>query len=304
MTEPAVRRYTFKLKPTTAQAVVLADMRHRHCDLYNAGLQQRIVMGDILWRQERWWLSLVVEQPARRAKGHGHATIKLDLIDSFAAVETAEIGPCGSGPEADLSSADGRITPTLQGVAPQTGAVGPDSWGDRRGDGVAEPIRPGAVGPDSGRNHDAAKIADLQRAMARCKKWSNRYRRLRARKARIEAAQARRRREQLHVWTTTMQRKYASVVLHSPKLTEVTKSGRGNAQRWGAAVKDKARMNRHVLDFAAGEARAQLEYKFAESGGDFQSIEIPDHPTAAGNLLVEASKTVRTAKRRLKRNIA
>ena len=341
----------------------------------------RIVMGDLLWRQERWWLSLVVEQPARRCKGHGHATIKLDLIDSFAAVEAAEDGPCGSGPEADLSSADGRTTPMLQGVASQSDAATPENGGGRRGVGEPPDREPDAATPENGGGrrgfagdhsmgsyaatpengggrrsrltasyaefdaatpengggrrpvrrgagfpYDAAtpenvggrrptdwvgiappdaatpgnvdRCRDLQRAMARCKKWSNRYRRLRARKFKIEARMARKRRENLHRWTTEITAHYASVILHTPKLTEITKSGRGDAYRWGAMVKDKARLNRHILDFAAGEARAQLEYKFAESGGEFQAIEVPDHPTAVGNLLVDAGKTIRKLRRK------
>jgi len=209
----------------------------------------------------------------------------------------------------------------LQGVASQSDAATPENGGGRRGREEGDFRSEDAATPENGggrrfsiknlqkpndattagNGDDRARIADLQRAMARCKKWSNRYRRLRARKFKIEARMARQRRENLHRWTTEITAHYASVILHTPKLTEITKSGRGDAYRWGAMVKDKAHLNRHILDFAAGEARAQLEYKFAESGGEFQAIEVPDHPTTVGNLLVEAGKVGRNAKIKLKR---
>jgi transposase len=137
--------------------------------------------------------------------------------------------------------------------------------------------------------------------MARCKRGSGNYRRLKLRKARLEARSARRRREQLHKYTTALQRRYAAIQVHAPKdIKRDTESGRGNAREWGAEVRFKAMFNRRILDFAPAAAIAQLAYKFKEAGGSFERIEIEQPPTKVGAAVVAVAKAERKLKRTIK----
>lgn len=43
--------------------------------------------AELLWRDGKWWLSVVVRIPARRSVGADKVTVRLDLIDEFARVE-------------------------------------------------------------------------------------------------------------------------------------------------------------------------------------------------------------------------
>lgn len=143
---------------------------------------------------------------------------------------------------------------------------------------------------------------DLQRRMARCKRGSHRYRRLRLLKARHEATAARRRREALHEWTTAIARRNASLSVIAPhSIVAVTASGRGDERDWGAAVATKAALNRAVLDQAPSAAIAMLAYKMAERGGSFAVIGDASHPVTVGLDLVEATKQARRAARRIRK---
>ncbi|HEX7049861.1 MAG TPA: hypothetical protein VF188_06570 [Longimicrobiales bacterium] len=138
----------------------------------------------------------------------------------------------------------------------------------------------------------------MQRAMARCRRGSCRYRQLRRRKARLEARVARQRREHLHEWSTDIIRRAAALVVVAPKdLKAATASGRGTLRNPGAEVAFKARFNRRVLSFAPGAAIAMLRYKAAEAGCAFDPREDEAAPADLGNKIVRNVKAVRTAKR-------
>ena len=143
----------------------------------------------------------------------------------------------------------------------------------------------------------------LQARMARCKRGSNKYRALRKRKARGEARGARRRREALHEWTTSLARQFAALRITAPPLREATASGRGSEREHGAEVGLKAAFNRRVLGMAPGAAIAMLEYKIAERGGRTETIIAPG-PAMIGNDIVEARKATRKLKRAAKRAAA
>jgi transposase len=205
-----------------------------------------------------------------------------------------------------------------QGAPPQrqpsgVGSAVPESRSDqgsarriaarRGGSAVPESRSDQGAGIDfEGNVMGSAAPKTLQQAMSRCRRGSHRYRKLRLRKARLEARAARRRREQLHEWTTAIQRRFAAVTVIAPRsIGEATRSGRGDAFAHGAEVRFKAAFNRRILSFAPAEARAQIEYKLGEAGGAFTSEAPERHPVDLGNAVVAAAKAVRKAKRRLKR---
>ncbi len=146
-----------------------------------------------------------------------------------------------------------------------------------------------------------SRIADLQRRMARCKRGSVRYHKLRARKAKLEAKTARRRREALHEWTTRIADQFGDLTVIKPdSIKEATASGKGDEREWGAAVKTKATMNRHVLAQAPALAVAMLEYKSAERGAELRVVADQEAPVEIGNLIVIATKETRKLKRTVK----
>ena len=58
----------------------------------------------------------------------------------------------------------------------------------------------------------------------------------------------------------------------------MSKSSKGNSEKHGKRVKQKAGLNRAILDQGWGEFRRQLEYKMAWAGGLF--IAVPAHHTS------------------------
>lgn len=150
-------------------------------------------------------------------------------------------------------------------------------------------------------NMEREAVEDLQQSMARCKRGSNRYRKLRRMKAKREAHGARQRREVLHAWTTAVVRENAKLFVVAPQIKSETKTGRGSEKRWGAAVKIKADLNRHVLQQAPAAAIAMLEYKMAERGSTIEVTEDATPPIAVGNDTVVAGKAIRRARRIIKK---
>jgi transposase len=153
---------------------------------------------------------------------------------------------------------------------------------------------------DPGAEWRESEIEELQRAMARCKLRSNRYRRIRQRKARLERTIACRRRESLHVWTTKLARQFGHLTIISPPLKEATKSARGTLASPGAAVAFKATVNRHVLSLAPGAAIEMLKYKLAERAGATEVIEHQEAPVMVANDIVTAAKSNRKLKRTIR----
>lgn len=138
--------------------------------------------------------------------------------------------------------------------------------------------------------------------MARCKRGSNKYRKLRRMKARAEARAARIRRDSLHNWTTELADEFGKLAIVKPaSIKAATASGKGNEQDHGAQVETKAAVNRRILDQAPATAIQMLEYKLAERGGLTEIRVDADAPADLGNAVVAAAKANRKLKRSIKR---
>lgn len=256
-----------------------------------------------------WWLSVVVRMPHRaQCEDEYTGEVDFDLVDSFARVRRAG-GLYEAGPEETVfTAADGRITPLFQGVGFGSGASSPETGAERREhfplpigySGASSPETGGAGEEDGKTALEESEIQRIQRRMAACKRGSCRYRMLRSRKARLQARQARQRREALHLWTTAIVRQFAELTVIMPKIKDETASGRGDERAWGAAVEPKAALNRRVLDQAPALACAMLEYKMAERGGMFCTRQPEAPKVAVGADLVASGKLLRRAQRIIK----
>ena len=71
---------------------------------------------------------------------------------------------------------------------------------------------------------------------------------------------------------------HALVCVEDLQVRNMSKSSKGNSEKHGKRVKQKAGLNRAILDQGWGEFRRQLEYKMAWAGGLF--IAVPAHHTS------------------------
>lgn len=137
----------------------------------------------------------------------------------------------------------------------------------------------GAVGVDLGVHHLAAlstgKLVDnprhlraatrrlrrAQRALSRTEKGSARRRRAAAKVGRLHHQVAERRAGFLHQLTKQLAAEWATVAIEDLNVAGMTASARGTLDVPGRNVRQKAGLNRSLLDVAPGEVRRQLDYK-------------------------------------------
>lgn len=160
-----------------------------------------------------------------------------------------------------LSIQTERDVPTP--VHPSTSAVGIDV-GVRRfatlSDGsVVLPL-------DSFRRHER-RLARAQRAVERKQRGSANHRKAKARVARIHARIADARNDFLHQTSRTISKNHAVVYVEDLCVRNMSASARGTAEAPGRRVRQKAGLNKAILDQGWAEFRRQLAYKLAWGGG-------------------------------------
>jgi putative transposase len=111
------------------------------------------------------------------------------------------------------------------------------------------------------------KLAREQRALARKEKYSNNWRKQKARIGRLHVKIARIRNDFLHKTSTTISKTHALVVLEDLSVKSMSRSGRGTVNAPGRNVRAKAGLNTSILDQGWAEFRRQLEYKQTWRGG-------------------------------------
>ncbi|MGY3582272.1 putative transposase [Bradyrhizobium sp. USDA 4341] len=120
------------------------------------------------------------------------------------------------------------------------------------------------VRPRSRRERDL-RIA--QRALARCKRGSRRRAKIRERLARLQRAVANVRSNHLHQVSADLARRYALIGVEELRLKNLTRSARGTAAEPGKNVRQKAGLNRAMLDASPARLIELLTYKAARAGG-------------------------------------
>jgi putative transposase len=111
------------------------------------------------------------------------------------------------------------------------------------------------------------RLRKAQQALSRKTKFSNNWKKAKAKVQRIHAGIGHARRDYLHKVTTTISQNHAMVCVEDLKVRNMSKSAAGTADQPGRNVKAKSGLNRSILDQGWFEFRRQLDYKLQWSGG-------------------------------------
>ena len=146
---------------------------------------------------------------------------------------------------------------------PQGGAVGIDM-------GVAQfaTLSDGTfyVPLNSFKRHEVA-LRKAQQAMSRKTKFSNNWKKAKARVQKIHSRIGNARRDYLHKTSTTISKNHAMVCIEDLQVRNMSKSAAGTSDAPGKNVRAKSGLNKSILDQGWFEFRRQLDYKLAWSGG-------------------------------------
>lgn len=124
----------------------------------------------------------------------------------------------------------------------------------------------------------AAKLAKYQRRMAHKQKFSNNWKKAKAKVQKVHTQIANARRDFLHKATNTISKNHAVVFVEDLQVRNMSKSAVGTAENPGKNVAQKSGLNKAILDQGWGELRQQLDYKLAWKGG--MLFAMPPHHTS------------------------
>lgn len=128
------------------------------------------------------------------------------------------------------------------------------------------------AGPNVGRRAGAS-LARAQRKLARKVKGSSNYRKQRLRVARLHVRVSAARNDFLHKTSTTIANSHGLVVLEDLKVRNMTASAAGTVEAPGRNVRQKAGLNRAILDQGWGMFKTMLAYKLEERGGHLLTVD-------------------------------
>ncbi|ASC31887.1 RNA-guided endonuclease InsQ/TnpB family protein [Klebsiella pneumoniae] len=116
------------------------------------------------------------------------------------------------------------------------------------------------------------KLAMLQRQLSRKVKFSASWQKQKKKIQRLHSHIANIRRDYLHKVTSEISKNHAMIVIEDLKVSNMSKSAKGTAERHGRNVRAKSGLNRSILDQGWYEMRRQLEYKQFWRGGQVLAI--------------------------------
>jgi len=116
------------------------------------------------------------------------------------------------------------------------------------------------------------RLARYQRSMARKQKFSNNWKKAKAKITGIHQKIGNIRRDYLHKTTTTISKNHAVVVIEDLQVRNMSRSAAGTVDQPGRNVSAKSGLNRTILDQGWFEFRRQLEYKQVWRGGDVLAV--------------------------------
>ncbi|OZG41672.1 cytosine methyltransferase [Aeromonas sp. A35_P] len=112
-----------------------------------------------------------------------------------------------------------------------------------------------------------ARLRKAQQAMSRKTKFSNNWKKAKARVQRIHSRIGNARRDFLHKTTTAISQNHAMVCIEDLQVGNMSRSAAGTADAPGRKVRAKSGLNKSILDQGWFEFRRQLDYKLAWNGG-------------------------------------
>jgi putative transposase len=124
-----------------------------------------------------------------------------------------------------------------------------------------------SVPPLNGLKNQLQRLARYQKRMSRKVKFSNNWKKARTKVQRIHSQVAHARKDFLHKTTTNISKNHALVCIEDLQIGNMSRSAKGNSMEHGKRVRQKAGLNRAILDQGWGEFRRQLAYKMAWNGG-------------------------------------
>lgn len=130
---------------------------------------------------------------------------------------------------------------------------------------------------NSFKRHETA-LRKAQQAMSRKTRFSNNWKKAKARVQRIHARIGNCRRDYLHKATTTISQNHAMVCIEDLQVRNMSKSAAGSTEKPGKKVRAKSGLNKAILDQGWFEFRRQLDYKLAWNSGWL--IAVPPHNTS------------------------
>jgi len=122
------------------------------------------------------------------------------------------------------------------------------------------------------------RLARYQRRMSRKVKFSNNWKKAKAKVQKIHTGIANARKDFLHKTTTTINQNHALVCIEDLQVRNMSRSSKGSNEQHGKRVKQKSGLNRAILDQGWGEFRRQLDYKVSWNGGIL--LAVPPHNTS------------------------
>src|SRR3984957_10537578 len=127
-------------------------------------------------------------------------------------------------------------------------------------------------GPRNSFREHQAGLRKVQQSMSRKnlsrkKKFSQNWKRAKARLACLHIRVANARRDYRHKASTAISKNHAIVCVEDLRVSNLSSSAAGSMQSPGSKVRAKSGLNRSILDQGWAELRRQLEYKLAWNGG-------------------------------------
>ncbi|MCK0507305.1 RNA-guided endonuclease InsQ/TnpB family protein [Aromatoleum anaerobium] len=130
---------------------------------------------------------------------------------------------------------------------------------------------------NSFKRHQTA-LRRAQQAMSRKTKFSNNWKKARAKVQKIHSRIGNARRDYLHKTSTTISQNHAMVCIEDLQVRNMSRSAAGSSEQPGKQVRAKSGLNKAILDQGWAEFRRQLDYKLAWNGGHL--IAVPPRNTS------------------------
>jgi putative transposase len=111
------------------------------------------------------------------------------------------------------------------------------------------------------------RLCRYQRRMSRKVKFSNNWKKAKAKVQKVHIDIGNARKDFLHKTTTTISKNHALVCVEDLQVKNMSKTAAGTKEQPGKQVGKKANLNRSILDQGWGMFRSQLGYKLSWNGG-------------------------------------